>query len=395
MTVTLAAVIPTRDRAPLAINAVRSLLDQHCGVDIYVSDNSASPDGTLRDFCRTDARVHYLQPANALAVAEHWDWAIQQAMERSAATHFTLHHDRKWSKRGAWCPLLTIAGRQPELLVSFGVDFIADTPPPLRVWQTPWTGKVFVMRTKRAAALIAQARVTEIVHGLPLLTNCIVPRTILESMIARFGNVCASTGPDLAFLSRFLALHDEYLHADRAPGILYAPHRSNNMGYFRGTGGDFPQFRRLFGDGPWLDAAPIPGLNLGSNMLFHEYELTRRETGDRLPPLQRAACIDELGSALRWVEEAEKKESLLRILREHGWTGSIPAPHAARRFRSVARQKVWMFLGERLAIAPPHITGFAFRDDEEALRYALRFPRKRQVSHDHLALLDPEEASAV
>jgi hypothetical protein len=54
-----------------------------------------------------------------------------------------------------------------------------------------------------------------------------------------------------------------------------------------------------------------------------------------------------------------------------------------------------MFLGERLAIAPPHITGFAFRDDEQALRYALRFPRKRQVSHDHLALLDPEEASAV
>jgi len=394
MTVRIAAVIPTRDRTPLAINAVRSLLEQDCGIDIYVSDNSASPDETLRGFCLTDARAHYLRPPHELAVAEHWDWAIRQAMERSTATHVTVHHDRKWSKRGAWRPLLAIAARRPEVLVTFGVDFIADTPPPLRVWQTPWTGKVFVMRTKRAAELIAQARVTEIVHGLPMLSNCIVPRPVMESMIERFGSVCRSTGPDLAFVSRFLASHDEYLHADRSPGILYAAHRSTNMGYLRGTGGDFAELRRLFGGRPWIDAAPLPGVNLGNNMLFHEYELTRRATGDRLPPLQRAACLDDLASALRWVEDEETKKSLLRILREHGWTGSVPRPHPPRRSRSVARQKVWMFLGERLAIAPPNITGFAFRDDEEALRYALRFPRKRQASHDHLALLDPEEVSA-
>jgi hypothetical protein len=394
MSVRIAAVIPTRDRAPLAMNAVRSLLDQDCEIDIYVSDNSASPDETLRDFCLTDARAHYVRPPHELAVADHWDWAIRQAMERSTATHFTVHHDRKWSKRGAWRPLHAIAARRPEMLVTFGVDFIADTPPPLRVWQTPWTGNVFVMKTTRAANLIAQARVTEIVHGLPLLTNCIVPRTILESMIGRFGSVCRSTGPDLAFVSRFLASHDEYLHADRSPGILYAPHRSSNMGYLRGTGGDFAAFRRLFGDRPWLDAAPVPGVNLGSNMLFHEYELTRRETGDRLPPLHRAACLDELAAALRWVENADTKESLVRILREHGWGGSISSLHPARRWRSVLRQTVWMFLGDRLGIAPPHITGFAFRDDDEALRSALRFPRKQQSGFGHLALLEPEKASA-
>ncbi|MEA2329711.1 MAG: hypothetical protein QOE68_4670 [Thermoanaerobaculia bacterium] len=394
MTVALAAVIPTRNRAPLAVNAVRSLLDQDCDIEIYVSDNSPSPDAALRDFCLTDTRVHYLKPPHDLALGDHWDWAIRQAMESSRATHFTIHHDRKWSKRDAWCPLLTIAARRPDMLVTFGVDSITDTPPPLRVWQTPWTGNVFVMRTKRAAELIAHARVTEIVHGLPLLTNCIVPRSILESMMGRFGSVCCSTGPDLAFFARFLALHDQYLHADRSPGILYAPHRSNNMGYLRGIGGDFGEFRRLFGDGPWLDAAPIPGVNLGNNMLFHEYELARRETGDRLPPLDRAACLEDLAAALRWVEDPLAKERSLQLLRERGWNGSIPKPHPTRRWRTALRQNVWMFLGERLAIAPPHITGFAFRDDEEALRYALRFPRRRQRSTDHLALLDPEELSA-
>jgi hypothetical protein len=394
MTVTLAAVIPTRDRTPLAMNAVRSLLDQDCEIDIYVSDNSSSLDETLRDFCLTDPRAHYLRPSHELAVAEHWDWALRQAMESSTATHFTVHHDRKWSKAGAWRPLLSVAARRPETLVSFGVDFIADTPPPLRVWQTPWTGRAFLIRTMRAATLIAQARVTEIVHGLPLLTNCIVPRTILQTMIDRFGDVCRSTGPDLAFVSRFLTLHDEYLHADRAPGILYASDRSTNMGYFRGSGGDFPEFRRLFGDGPWLDAAPIPGVNLGCNMLFHEYELARRETGDRLPPLQRTACLDDLAAALRWIEEPRTRDGLLQILREHGWRGSIAPPHPERSWRTVVRQKVWMFLGDRLAIAPPHITGFAFHDDAEALRSALRFPRKQQSSFGHLALLDAQEASA-
>jgi hypothetical protein len=394
MTVRIAAVIPTRNRAPLAINAVRSLLDQDCDIDIVVSDNSPSPDKTLRALCLTDPRAHYITPPQELALAEHWEWALGQAMERSAATHFTLHHDRKWAKRGAWRPLLRVAARRPEMLVTFGVDSITDTQPPLRVWQTPWTGNVFVMRTQRAAELIAQARVTEIVHGLPLLTNCMVPRSILESMLGRFGSVCSSTGPDLAFLARFLVSHDEYLHADRSPGILYAPHRSNNMGFLRGRGGDFPEYRRLFGDRAWLDAAPIPGVNLGNNMLFHEYELTRRETGDRLPPLLRAACVDDLATALRWVDDAETKESLVRILREHGWRGSMPRPHPPRRWRTALRQAVWLFLAERLGIAPPHITGFAFRDDQEALRYALRFPRKQQASPTHLALLEPQELSA-
>ena len=35
-----------------------------------------------------------------------------------------------------------------------------------------------------------------------------------------------------------------------------------------------------WGDRPWLDAAPIVGLNMGQNVLFHQYELVRRVTDD-------------------------------------------------------------------------------------------------------------------
>ena len=48
MTATIAALIPTRNRADLAQAAVQSLLDQDCPIEIFVSDNSTSESG-LRD----------------------------------------------------------------------------------------------------------------------------------------------------------------------------------------------------------------------------------------------------------------------------------------------------------------------------------------------------------
>ena len=68
MSAILAAVIPTRNRGTLAQDAVRSLRDQDCDVDVFVSDNSDSPG------------PHDLRPDRELAVADHWDWALRKAM---------------------------------------------------------------------------------------------------------------------------------------------------------------------------------------------------------------------------------------------------------------------------------------------------------------------------
>jgi hypothetical protein len=391
MTITIAAIIPTRNRASLAIAAVQSLLTQDVSIDIFVSDNSTDPE-PLREFCRTEPRVRYLRPPAELSMPAHWDWAIRQAMKLSSASHFTVHYDRKLSKPGIWAELAASVSKRPDVLLSFPLDSISHEPPPLRLWQTPWTGKPFKIRTERVARLLSDGKVAVIAHALPLLSNCIVPRAVFDSIVERFGNVCDSTAPDSAFMTRFLVLYGHYIHFDRAAGILYGSTRSSGMGYMRGGGGDFDDYRNRWDGRTWLDAAPIPGINLGGNILFHEYELVRRETGDRLPPLDPAGVMNDLSTELRWIHDPEMKADLRRILREHGWNGPDPRPHDAPSRYSALYQGVCMFLARAFGVVPATITGFAFRDDATALKYALKYPRFAQNDAGHLALFEAEAA---
>ena len=46
-------------------------------------------------------------------MATHWDWALRQAMERTDATHFCIHYDRKITKPGELSLLRDIATSSP------------------------------------------------------------------------------------------------------------------------------------------------------------------------------------------------------------------------------------------------------------------------------------------
>jgi hypothetical protein len=388
--VKIAAVLPTAGRGAVAIQAVQSLLDQDCAVEIFVSDNSAPPDEALRDFCR-GAPVHYLQPEREMVTPQHWDWAVRRAMEHSDATHFTLHYDRKVSKPRQLGMVQSIASRFPAEVITWPHDYVADTPPPLRLWQAPWSGNVYALRSERLVQLTAAGRAGAIAsHALPLLSNCLVPRAVLSGVIARFGDLCDSTSPDSCFAYRFFTVRERYLHFDRAPGVLHLPHRSTNRGYLRGSGGDFDEFRKRWGDRPWLDAAPVPGLNLGLNMLYHEYELVRRATGARLPPVDRPAYLGDLAGGLPLVDDPERRAALRRVLREEGWTGRETRGSVL----AFVRHRVLAFLDGRLGIRLPGVTGRVFRDDRDALRHALAHPRPRRRNARHLALLEPEQVEA-
>jgi hypothetical protein len=368
------------------MNAVKALVAQDVPLDIYLCDNSASP-RPLHDFCRRLPTVTYLRPEREVAMGRNWDCAVREAMARSRASHFSVHYDRKISKPGVWAELASLAAARPERLHSFPVDHIGHEPPPLRLWQTPWTGKLFSVSTRRVGALIASGCVTEISHALPVFSNCLVPRPILDAVLDRFGTICDSTAPDGAFMCRFFTLEDEYIHYDRPLGILYASRRSNGLGYLRGEGGDYPDFLKMYGAGPWLDAAPVPGMSLGNNMLYHEYELVRRETGDRLPPFDRPAILKDLARELRWTADPALAARFKAILRAEGWEGpdpeALPAQSAAEaRFQ----RQLWRRIRWRGEV-PETITGFAFRNDRQALKWALRYPRRPQEGHEHLALL--------
>ncbi len=436
--VSLALIIPTRNRADLAAAAVRSLLDRPgCRVCVFVSDNS--PEGEearrLADFCGSlnDPRVVYMRPPEPMPMPEHWDWAVRQALARSDATHFGVHYDRRVTKPGHLGLAARVVARHPGLLLTYSHDQVADFPTRVTVYQTPWTGKVYRIQVSRVLELTAQARIDDMAHALPVLSNCIVPREAIEGIIRRFGNLCVSTGPDSCFTYRFCALNDQYVYLDRALDVLYASHRSNGLGYFRNkTDGDFGDFLKMWGERRWLEAAPIPGINLGQNMLYHEYELVRRVVGDRFPPIDLDCYLRDLAAALRWVEDPEVKDALRALLMERGWreesaseqanepaeesqaapTGGpgrvrrplrarlapgnvVASVHARARNKWAylkSRQGLVLFLADYLGIKPPHIHAFTFENDERALRYALSYPRRPEPVNPYVLALEPSEA---
>ena len=127
-------------------------------------------------------------------------------------------------------------------------------------------------------------------------------------------------------------------------------------------------------------------------MLFHEYEIVREQTGDRLPPIDFSAYLNALGDALRHKTNAAEREQLKQILESYGWSDRADQPpqlSTARKLRHFAGR-----LLRNLRIAPARTTGFEFRDDEEAIRFALEHPL-RPTSHSlHLETIRAEEVAA-
>jgi len=402
--IVLAVAIPTRNRADMAITAVRHLLGQTGeALRVFVSDNSSLEDEVraLAEFCGEldDPRIVYRRSPGNLHQGAHWDWAARQALERFDATHVTIHYDRKIVRPGEAAAWLAVARQFPDKLATYATDFISADPPPLRLWQAPWTGKLYRLDTAHIAAVSASGEAAAIGNTLPILSNCIVPRASVDRIVERFGDLCDSTTADSCFAYRFCALHDDFLHLDRPLSILYGSHRSAGIGYLSGGGGDFADYQGTWRGETWLEAGIIPGLNLGYNMLFHEYELVRREVGgDRLPPLDRQGCLRDLGRWLPWIRDENERAELRKLLEEHGWTSddapAEPLPRAAlwrrayRRLRRSARR----FLGDRMPVAQRN--GFEFESDEEALLYAVKNPSAPTRSTAHIALANPLEVDA-
>jgi glycosyltransferase involved in cell wall biosynthesis len=392
----LAVVIPTRNRAALAIDAIRSLLETDSFAPrIVVSDNSSRADESerLAAFCGEHPDVIYVRSPDSLAMGAHWDWALQQAEERTGCSHFTIHYDRKVTIPRRLARVAAAAARVPEMLVNHLTDaiFTSEKPRMSRLRQAPADGNVYELQSPRVLRRIAEGKAAATVAVLPLLCNCIVPRNVLDKIRGRFGTVCDSTAADVSFSFRFLALYDSYLHCDLSTGVLRAFDRSHAIGFIRGQGGDFHgDFLSIWGGRPWLDAAPIAGLSLGQNMLFHEYGLVQRAVGgERFPPITMNGYLDELASALPAVEDERTRDEMRQVLVQRGWRDTTSA---RQRLRLVARhiavgivarsrareirQKLVLLLADRARIRPRHLNAFAFATDDDALRYAIRFPRR-------------------
>lgn len=378
----LAFVIPTRNRSELAIAAARALLEQDCTV--VVSDNSSREDDVrqLREFCGAigEARILYLRPPGELMMAAHWDWALEQAMARTAATHFGIHYDRKIAKRGSVEQLAAACARHEGTLVTYACDFTYATGGGFGAWQWPGTGRDFSIATSRVVELSARGRIDDLSQAWPLLSNCMVPRALLERVRARFGDVCVSVTPDAAFAYRFCAVAGGYLHFDSAPAVMYAFRHSNGQQYYRGdTSSTFGDFLKLWGDRAWLDEAPIPGLNLGLNVIFHEYNLVRRATG--FPPIEQEGYLRQLAGGLQYIQDADEHAKMRAVLEQHGWREEAPPapPPLWRRIVRRVRRRL------RPTRVPPFTPDPVFPTEAEAVEHLRTHERPRAA---HNALLD-------
>lgn len=384
----LALVLPTRHRASFAISAIRSLLSQSgCELSVIVSDNSSSEDEVrrLEQYCRenNDPRLLYVRSAAVLPMPAHWDWALDQAMSRTDATHFGIQYDRKLWKPRHLRFLADACAYAPDTLVTYGCDFTYPARSRVGCWQSPASGKLYEMRTQSVLELTSRGMIYEMGHAFPVLSNCMIPRAILERVRIRFGDICNSSTPDTAFAFRFCALEQRYLHLDRATVIVYAFEYSNGRSLFRfETGGTWDDFARLWGDRPWAGAAPISDLRVGQNVSFHEYNLVRHAVGDeRFPPIDRDGYLRELARALTFIEDPARKAEVRAVLEAHGWTEDAPPPRRPLYRRALSQ-----------LLRPFRPRERTFATDDAAIQHLLDHAQPL-VSHN--PLLDPMQPAEV
>ena len=385
-------VIPTRNRAAIAMNAIRSVLDEPVqDVEVMVSDNSTSEAerDALANYCAgyDASRLRYVRPPESLSMSAHWNWAIQQALHTYRESHFLYLTDRMMFRKGALREVLTLAKRYPDKVLSYNIDRIVDNLTPIRIEQYPASEKLFGIDTLRLSWLLSQA----IIHpAVPRMLNSVVPRSVLDRIHQRFGNIFASISPDFNFCCRCLELEESILFYDKAPLFHYALNRSNGASATRGEmTADYADFtanvRANHPIGNWT--TPIPELNTAVNYALHEYCLFKRETGSvRFFELNMQKYLEANANETREVLDPRLKSEMLSLLEANGYVEGQTNGHQQsatevsvferaqakikRLFTGAATTPAWLFLARSLAITPPGYNSFEFATLHEAIDYA-------------------------
>ena len=418
----LVVIIPTRNRATFAINAVRSVVSAGVpDVSVVVSDNSTVP-GDVQELSRSctalaDAPLTYVRPPEPMAMADHWNWALRTVVaEADTTTHITFLSDRMVFLPAALAALRDVVIRHPAEVVTFNFDSIDDESVPVRLAQNRWSGKTVALSSQQLLDLAARADVFH--RPTPRMLNCFAPVGLLHQVADRFGEVFGSLAPDYCFAYRCLVSIDEILYYDRPCIVEYGAYRSNGMSVVRGRftpdAIDFVRAAESRGGVNW--ASPVPGLRTGSNAVFHEYCFVREEVGgERMKPVELDPYIHRLAAEVAQFEDPRLRADGYAKLREHGWTGPPPSTallsrvtgelrHGPRHVveksvsllqsRALARwakKPRWMRLSQRVSL--PAVQRFDFASVEDALHHCANFPRPPVDDLSHLGPLTARTVS--
>ena len=384
----MVVVVPTRNRAQLAMNAVRSVLEQAVeDVSVMISDNSTveSEREELARFCAelSESRVRYVRPPEPLAMPAHWDWAIEQALASYSANHFIYLTDRMMLRNGALKEMVDIAALYPLQVISYNLDRICDDTMPIRIEQYPATEKLVEVETLRLSRLFAQG----VFHpGLPRMLNCIVPRAVFDRLRERFGDVFTSIAPDFNFCVRCLDVEDSILFFDKSLLFHYALNRSLGASATRGemTADNADFTANLPVDNAIRNyATPIPSLITAVNAAFNEYLIHKQQTNSpRLFDVELQSYLAANALEVKEVRVPELRAEMMALLAAHGYEksalSSVKSVSPLRSKLRRARKGAWLFLARRLGINPPGDLEFEFWKLSDAIDYARNISRGNQ-----------------
>ncbi|MDQ3472710.1 MAG: glycosyltransferase [Acidobacteriota bacterium] len=385
-----AVIIPTRNRADLAINAARSVLGY--GGDalrLLVSDNSTNEADltTLAEFCRqlSDPRVTYFRPPQPFAMTEHWEWAMQQALNLADASHFIFLTDRSMFKPDEVGRIIELSRQNPDKVVSYDWVTIFDHWNPIFVEERTHTGQVIPVTAERLLYLSSRSLIP---NSLPRMMNNSAPRIVLEAIGKRFGSVFASISPDYNFCFRCLEVVDDILYYDAAAYVSYAIPRSNGVsavGMSTLATQDF-DFQLNLGGARRSFATPEPAFETPANYVLHEYCLVKAETeSEKFPEVARDEYFARNASEAAANHNPQLRKEMKALLKTHGY--SLAVKHRLRELRSSLSLRTRA--RKLLSLEWPAIATRVgpFTSVEEAINYAISVPLSEDATSYHLRLL--------
>ena len=313
----LLVVIPTRNRADLAFNAIMSILTQDNCEDVYVlvSDNSTEDKeiNVLRNFCNrlNHANLRYIKTPDSMPMNIHWEWIIQKTLLEYDINHITYLTDRMIFKKNCLKEIAKISKTYPDYVVSYDHDTVNDYSMPVQLWEINWTGRLHEVNTKDLLYNVASMG---LLHPLPKMLNCIVPRTVFEKMIQTYNNIFVSISPDYYFCFRCLELVDNFIHFDKAVLISYALFRSNGFSYSKGLSSkDSEDFLKSSPDN--FTASPWPDIKTVSNAILHEYYTVKKSTNStKFFDIDKDTYMSYLSSEINEFTNFELKEKMIILL---------------------------------------------------------------------------------
>ncbi len=401
-------VIPTRNRATLARNAICSVLAQADDeVQVLVSDNSTSEEeiASLADFCveLKDARLRYVRPPRPLPMGKHWEWAMQQALECYDASHILYLTDRMIYKAGALKEVLEIARLYPDKVITFNTDGIRDNEQPVVLVQVTWTGKLFEIKSTDLLRLSSQLVVH---HSIPRMLNGVAPRSVLNAMQERFSTRFDAINPDFCFGYRCLEMVDSILYWDKAVTLHYGLARSNGMSQGIGVPNqDHADFLANLDERGLHYAAPVPAFKTVGNAMIHEYCLVKEQTkSPKFPEVNRRRYLASIEQEINGLQNPQLQQEMRRLLAAQPRERRTPEKLADVLGKLLSPRRVWVKMrwlasmprlqplwnvAQRCGIYPPALRdiGMEFDSVAAAMEHANTFPSRRNTGLSHLETL--------